>query len=510
MLKVLCVSDKVGTAIDRLAKGVAKYHTNIEYHVVDVHPKRPDPDQLERFNRYAKEADIIDWQYFKTAEMLRSRYDLSHAKHILTHNNPYSIKDSDWNTYDLVIANNKSIFKDLSKITQSPLEYIPLCADTDFWTFKRDWEPNRTVIMVANRIEGKKGILPVAVACGELGVKMILVGNISDRGYFEAIQATGAVEFHENISDEKLKELYSQSSLHVCNSVDNFESGTLPILESMLSGVPVLTRLVGHVPELNNGENMFINEKDNEDVSNLVELINSALDDPEKLKEVREKAWNTAKNRNFKRRAYDYQKKYRQVMYPDQTSVSVIMPIYGDINEEVLASVTNQTYKNLELIFVDDSDEPRDLNIPAGYIHTGRGDYGLARARNEGAIEATGEILVFCDQRMKMNENCVEEFVKKLKPKAWLYGDKGVKKDFIENLSCINRRDFINFGMFSERMDCYGGLSQETRSRARQQGMNLEYVESAKAEPQGKSSNKHSKKPEIIRSKNRLWQMGLE
>ena len=42
MLKVLCVVDKEGTALDRLAKGVAKYHENIDYNVVSVHPKRPD------------------------------------------------------------------------------------------------------------------------------------------------------------------------------------------------------------------------------------------------------------------------------------------------------------------------------------------------------------------------------------------------------------------------------------------------------------------------------------
>ena len=74
MFKVVCVVDKIGTALDRLAKQVIPYHDNIDYVVCDVHPKRPDQEQLERFEREAKDADVIDYQYFRTAEMLRERY----------------------------------------------------------------------------------------------------------------------------------------------------------------------------------------------------------------------------------------------------------------------------------------------------------------------------------------------------------------------------------------------------------------------------------------------------
>lgn len=61
MLKVLAVVDKTGTALDRLAKGVVQYHSNLDYSVVDVHPKRPDDSQLARFEELAREADIIDF-----------------------------------------------------------------------------------------------------------------------------------------------------------------------------------------------------------------------------------------------------------------------------------------------------------------------------------------------------------------------------------------------------------------------------------------------------------------
>ncbi len=850
MLKVVCVVDKVDTAIDRLAQGMAIYHTNLDYQVVDVHPKRPDAQQLQRFEEAAYDADILDWQYFKTAEMLRSRYDwLKDKKHILTHHNPYSITESDWNSYDIVVGNNRHIYSELGKITQKPVEYIGNTVDTNFWTYNTEWEPNHKVIMVANRIESKKGILPVAIACGDLNLRLVLVGSVSDRNYFHSILQTGVVQFYEQITDEKLRELYGDSTIHVCNSVDNFESGcyddeteiltengwklfkdldksedvatlnpitdsieyqrphkyvvqdghkelyevknraiefsvtanhnmwvstrttgkdrsveykpyrflradelpqsfkikrtanwqgerqkelnwyrfvgiylaegcvvkgsensyrisiaavkpkqrqdiqnllnemgfkyevlkdqfriggqnelaryllplgkaldkyvpkevlnadpdainefinwfvkgdggifngariiytsskkladtmqeafiksgthanisirdrrgekrwikdhwvtvknleyvlhervkksesyvrksidlhkkeysgkvycvevknhillvrkngkpyfcgnTLPMLEAMLTGVPVLTRKIGHVPELYNGENMVLHEGDPEDVIAITNKLKDMLWDKKTLATMRDKAWNTAKNRSHERRAYLYQKLYRQVMFPEQTPVSIVVPIYDkpDVIRQCLNAIGNQDYKNIEVIAADDSGNCRQdvmdfastVPFPVRYLDTHRdNDYGLARARNEATIEATGDIMVYCDQRMIMEPDAISEFVKYVKPKHWLYGNKGVKKEFVENFSCVYRQDAINAGIFCERMDCYGGMSQELRTRIRNQLIQTEYIESAKANPKGKSSNRNRKRQDIIRAKNRLWKMELE
>lgn len=512
-MKVVAVSDKVGTAIDRLCRGVAKYHDNIEYVVCDVHPKRPSREQLERFDEAIKGADIIDYQYFRTAEMLRENYvGLKNIPSILTHNNPYSIHERDWSDYEIVVANNLTMQADLSIITPARLEYIPLTIDSDFWTFNADWKPKDQVIMVANRIESKKGILEVAIACAELKVKLVLVGAISDTNYFNDIMACGNVDFYEQVSDEKLKQLYYESKLHVCNSKDNFESGTLPILEAMLCGTPVLTREVGHVPDLNNGSNMIINKHSNEDVVAMIDTIKQALEAD--LETIRDKAWQTAKGRNNERRAYGYQKLYRSLI-DDKKTVSVIVPVYKkpDVTKKCIEAINNQTYKNIEIIIVNDDSMEIDIpdsKLPIRIIENYENDYGLARARNKGVIEATGDVLVFCDQRMIMDKKAVEIFVDNIKPRAWLYGNKGVKKEFVENFSCVYRSDLIKIGMFCERMNIYGGLSQETRSRAKYNGFNIEFIESAKAEPMGKSGNKHTKKQEIIQSKNRLWKMGLE
>jgi glycosyltransferase involved in cell wall biosynthesis len=523
MLKVLTVVDKTGTALDRLAKGVAPYHTNLDYHVVAVHPKRPDASQLEAFENAARDADVIDWQYFRTAEMLRARYDwLASKPQILTHNNPYSITESDWNNYDAVVANNLSMQKALSTITNAPLSYIPLTVDADFWEFNQDWQPNNNVIMVANRIESKKGILPVAIACADAGLHFILVGAVSDAEYMAAIMATGNVEFHEQITDDELKALYYKSTIHVCNSFDNFESGTMPILEAMLTGVPVLTREVGHVPDLYNGENMQLLKYEPENPNAIADELRQMIYDKKKLYDMRDRAWQSAKVRNFERRAYAYQKLYRQVLFPDQQSVSVIVPVYDkpEVIRQNLNAIASQTYQNIEIVVADDNfaepnydlieDFAQYVNFPVRYLRTSLdavNDYGLARARNEAVIEATGEILVFADQRIVMDKDAVEVFVANLNRGKWLHGTKGAKKEFVENFSCAYRADVIKAGMFNERINLYGGQSQEIRERIRAQGMMTEFVEGAKAKAVGKSSNRNRQRNNIIKMKNRLAKM---
>lgn len=535
MLKVICVVDKEGTALDRLAKGVKLYNTNLNYKVIAVHPKRPDASQLAEFEKEAIDADIIDAQYFRTIEKLRTIFPwLKDKKTILTHNNPYSIEESDWNTYSKVVANNKTIYKRLSQITNAPLEYIPITLDAEFWTFNDNWEPNTNVIMVANRIESKKGVLPVALACKSLGINLQLVGAVSDQEYFLKVLETGVVRFHEQITDEKLKELYYKSSLHICNSVDNFESGTMPILEAMLCGVPVITRNIGHVPELDSGENMIIHKGSPEDVEAIATLIHDTLADKKKLVDLRDNGWNTAKSRSNERRAYMYQKLYRETLYPDQTAVSVVMPICGkpEIVRKCLDAVAKQTYKNIELVVCDDGtdadnekivkDFSQYVQFPVRYIRTanytidaehlkGHKDYGLARARNIGTIESTGDIMVYVDQRQVPEENAVEEFIKYAKPRYWLYGNKGAEnRPFVENFSCVYRDDVIRFGLFSERGTEYGFQSQYVRALIRNQGMKTEYCKSVRAVATGKSSNRSRKRQEILHSKNKLFKMNLE
>ncbi len=268
-MKIFIVIDKPGTAIDRLAQSVKKYSPHFEIEILAVHPKRPDAISLSRAVELMEWCDVIDVHYWKSGEVLRQNFkkQFDAKPKILFHFNPYDADNQEVNSaYDLVVVGNNEIH------SQAPYAHlIPYGVDLDTFKFNEDYTEENVVNMTVARIEGKKGVREVAQVCNELGYKFKLVGRISKPGYMDEVRQVGGdnLEFFENVTDEKMLEIYRQSAIHVCNSVDGFESGTLPILESMIMGVPVLTRGVGHVPDLLNDKNMVVRTGEQDDVEDL-------------------------------------------------------------------------------------------------------------------------------------------------------------------------------------------------------------------------------------------------
>jgi len=514
---ILIVCDKENSAIWRMAKGVEANLPHLSIRVIAVHPKRPDPDQLNAYLDGVQWADVCDYQYWKTALMLLEKYPNNKPK-ILQHHNPYNLHESDWKQFDKVVVNNKTMQNDLKGSV-----LIGNAIDLNVFKYQREYpEDSKTIIMVAARIESKKGILEVAQVCKDLGYKLLLVGSISDPDYFNKVMTTGVVDFREKISDGELVKCYHQSALHICNSVDDFESGTNPILEAMATGVPVITRRVGHVPDLFNGFNMVVRKGQLDDISDLKTEIINLMNDLPRRKDMRENAWKTAKTRGNWRRAIEYEKLYWKVFAPFKELVSIIIPTFN--RKELLAKVLEgcllQDWEAREIIICDDGswDGTREMvmllnsqsKIPIKYINTGLKDkYGLAQARNQGIIEAGGNILVFLDDRYYPEPRLISEFLQKLKPKVWLYGNKGKKKDFVENVSCCYREDIIKAGMFNSSVQLYGFQTQELKSRFKSQGWKFEYVENAKVKTLSTTKSKYTKKEEIRVSKDLLWKLGL-
>ena len=97
--------------------------------------------------------------------------------------------------------------------------------------------------------------------------------------------------------------------------------------------------------------------------------------------------------------------------------ISVIMPVYNVERyiRESLNSVINQTYKNLEIILVDDGSKDLSGNICDEYskkdkrvkvIHKENG--GLSSARNAGLDVATGKYIMFIDSDDYYEKNACE------------------------------------------------------------------------------------------------------
>ena len=106
----------------------------------------------------------------------------------------------------------------------------------------------------------------------------------------------------------------------------------------------------------------------------------------------------------------------------DQSSkVSVIIPAYNveQYIDECLNSVLNQTYKNLEIIIVDDYSTDNTYNILKNYakkdnrikLYRMKKNGGVSRARNEGLKHITGNYLYWIDSDDWIDLNYIETMV---------------------------------------------------------------------------------------------------
>lgn len=100
--------------------------------------------------------------------------------------------------------------------------------------------------------------------------------------------------------------------------------------------------------------------------------------------------------------------------------VSIIMPVYNakDYLEKAVRSVSNQTYKNLEILLIVDgaTDGSGDICERLGrgdtritVIHQPNG--GICNARNHGLRVARGKYIAFCDHDDEMLPECIERAV---------------------------------------------------------------------------------------------------
>lgn len=104
--------------------------------------------------------------------------------------------------------------------------------------------------------------------------------------------------------------------------------------------------------------------------------------------------------------------------------VSIITPVYNveDFVQDMMESVFNQTYHNIELILIDDKGNDKSIDIvnrvknmaPSCVsikIITHEYNKGVSAARNTGIENSTGEYLFFLDSDDMLSPTCIEELV---------------------------------------------------------------------------------------------------
>lgn len=533
MKKILQIIDSPAWAIGHLAQAILVRNPHYEFKQIVVHPKELGRGQLDLIpvKQAIEWADVVDIQYWRTgSQLLEMMPELKQKKIILTHQNDENLLSYDWKDVDLLVGRTKYAYEVLEKNYPGKAAYSPIGIDLDEFEYHGQ-EPKEMTVGYVGRIVEWKGLKEIAQACFELGYPLLVMGKMDKPAYWESIpreHRDNMVMDWFNCEDFARKEAYQNMTIYVGNSGPGRESGTMPYMEAMAMGVPVVTTPSGIAADVaKDRENALLVGFNDYDA--LKAAIKEAMEFPSLRQKLRENAWETVKNLNWDRMARTYDKLYNRAYFTGQPQVSVIIPATldraGFVNK-ILISLENSTYKNIEAVVVWDElldnvpDQPllQNVDLPVKQLFTNDVGYNLAMARNLGVIEATGKYLMFCDSRICPDSEAVEKFLTKVLEDdrvghnpAWYFGEKGGgKKTFVENFSFISRKDLIVGGMFNERVNQYGGMSQELRERFDAQGFRFEYLPEVKSEQLVRSSARNpERRKSIIKMKNLLAKLEL-
>lgn len=148
----------------------------------------------------------------------------------------------------------------------------------------------------------------------------------------------------------------------------------------------------------------------------------------------------------------------------DKGMISVIVPIYNVEKYllKCLNSISEQTYKNLEVILVNDGSTDKSAIIAEKFAHRdkrfiyiSKENGGLSSARNEGLKYATGEYIYFLDSDDWIQKDYLQAMVKEFDSEIDIVVGKYTLDDCILGLSYIpfesERAEYIYEGRKKER-----------------------------------------------------------
>ena len=538
-MKILQICDVNTWAISHLADITVRHNPQFHFRQQYWHPKEVEKDLLNPVKKQElldaiAWADIVDLQYWNTArQLLELVPELSVKKLVLTHHNQKDLLSFDWKDIDHHVVHTQYAANILLGEGYTNVTVIPYGFDLSFFKY-RDTEPSIPAVGYCGRVVPWKGLKEIACACYELGYPLVAMGKIDKPSYWEEIpeEHRANIDFsYMNAPDEERADFYNDITIYVGNSGPNHEEGTMPLQEAMACGVPVVTTPSGVAADiLEDTQNGLI--VDYGDYDGLKSAIKQLMEDKELRDQLRSNAWQTIKLHTEERMAWEFAKVFHQTFRPESPLVSIIIPSYNNRDEvlQILNGYKTSSYPHFEFVICDDGSTDETINavdlwrrenedaiVKIVSVPQGKAEkvYGLAQARNRGVVEALGEYLLFCDARLLPFDDAISEFMvemaKKHKEKVWMFGEKGSgKKAFVENFSFIRRDYFIRAGMMNERIDRYGGMSQELRARFQWIGFEPIYIQKAQAKQLKSSKQTTERRQDIIKSKLQLWKMGLK
>ena len=103
--------------------------------------------------------------------------------------------------------------------------------------------------------------------------------------------------------------------------------------------------------------------------------------------------------------------------------LSVIIPVYNGERYlgETIECILNASYKEIELLLIDDGSSDDSAKLCAAYMKTEQRiryiyqeNGGIVSARNKGLLEASGDYVCFCDQDDLVEPLMYERLINKM------------------------------------------------------------------------------------------------
>lgn len=118
--------------------------------------------------------------------------------------------------------------------------------------------------------------------------------------------------------------------------------------------------------------------------------------------------------------------------------ISIVVPVYNAEKtiRKTLESLLNQTYKDFEIIAVNDGSTDKTKEILSEYSNCVRvinqENAGVSEARNRGISEALGNYVMFCDSDDTYEPYAIEKLVSNSKNADWVIAN--IKKTFPDHI----------------------------------------------------------------------------
>lgn len=285
MKKVLCVGDRIGWAIDKLARPLSEIYENVDMSYISISENRyldsgysPKHGNTKYSTELGNKYDIVHFHRLDSAMHGLDELKARKILHIHTERSEI-IKDDRLLKFDDIICPTKYVFEKIyqkfisAARTDQKVHYVPHGIDLKrYIPLKSD----KCEIGYVGRIIEHKRYPIIQKACYEAGLHFIGCGYV-DEGNLRNVYniPEDAYEYHSFLEEKLMPSFYNRMSLLICLSRPNIEVGPLPVMEAMASGVPVISTRVGWAKDnCTHGKDiLFIEERDANDCDFLTTVI---------------------------------------------------------------------------------------------------------------------------------------------------------------------------------------------------------------------------------------------